>query len=278
MGSISERHLNDRVTLLDVSNTHGNATLSLFGGQLLSYTPAHDGRERLFLSRLARLDGSKSIRGGIPVCWPWFGAHKQDSTQPAHGYARTRHWRLLDAQENTEQTVLLLQAQDSSGPGFSGTARLQLRVSIGSSLELQLLTTNTGDKIFPLAGALHTYFAVDDIRTTQLEGLHGEYSDKTRDWAHLATQAPYGFSEETDRIHLQPSPRVDIVCGSAARTRVESSGHDSIVVWNPWSECARHFPDLQAQDYTKMLCVETALTQGHAVEPGQTHTLVQRIS
>lgn len=278
MSHISEGRLNDRVTPLEVENAAGRATISLFGGQVLSFTPKHDGRERLYLSKLARLDGSKSIRGGIPVCWPWFGAHKQDSTQPAHGYARTRQWRLIESQESVEQTVLLLQAEDSSGPGFSGTARLQLRISIGSHLELQLLTTNIGNAAFPLCCALHTYFAVYDIRQTQLEGLTGEYSDKTRDWGHFATPVPYGFSEETDRIHLQPSPLVEIMQDSGARTRVESSGHDSIVVWNPWTECARNFPDMEAQDYTKMLCVETALTQGHAVEPGQTHTLVQRIS
>lgn len=274
----SQRRLNDRVTLLEVENAAGRATISLFGGQVLSFTPAHDSRERLYLSKLARLDGSKSIRGGSPVCWPWFGAHKQDSTQPAHGYVRTRQWHLLESQESTEQTVLLLQAEDSSGSGFPGKARLQLQVSIGSSLELKLLTTNTGDVAFPLFCALHTYFAVDDIRQTQLEGLQGEYSDKTRDWAHFATPAPYGFSEETDRIHLQPAQAVDIVQDSGIRTRVESSGHDSIVVWNPWTECARNFPDMEAQDYACMLCVETALTQGYAVEPGQTHTLVQRIS
>lgn len=275
---ISERRLNEPVTLLDVENAAGRATLSLFGGQLLSFTPAQDGRERLFLSRLARLDGSKSIRGGVPVCWPWFGAHKQQTGLPAHGYARTRQWRLVEACESAEETVLLLQAEDSTGPGFSGAARLQLQISIGSSVELQLLTINTGQHAFPLSCALHTYFAVDDIHRTQLEGLQGQYSDKTRDWAHFATPVPYGFSEETDRIHLQPSAQVDIVQGTRARTRVASSGHDSIVVWNPWSECARNFPDLAADDYTRMLCVETALTQGFELAPGQTHALVQTIS
>lgn len=278
MGSISERHHNDKVTLLDVRNAHASATISLFGAQVLSFIPAHDGRERLYLSKTARLDGSKSIRGGIPVCWPWFGAHKQDSTQPAHGYMRTRQWRLIESQENAEQTVLLLQAEDSSGPGFSGAARLQLQISIGASLEVQLRTTNIGTQAFPLSCALHTYFAVQDIRLTRVEGLQGQYSDKTRDWAHFASPVPYGFSEETDRIHLEPAAQVDIIDADGARTRVGSSGHDSIVVWNPWTECARNFPDMEAQDYTKMLCVETALTQGYALAPGQTHTLMQRVS
>jgi len=277
MGSISERHLNAHVTLLDVRNAHASATVSLFGGQVLSFIPHSDGRERLFLSERARLDGSKSIRGGVPVCWPWFGAHKQEAALPAHGYARTRQWQLVSTQDTPERTVLLLQLEPAEGAGFSGSAHLQLQISISSNLELQLLTTNTGAQAFPLSCALHTYFAVQDIRQTRLEGLTGEYSDKTRDWAHFATPATYGFSEETDRIHLQPSPWVDIVEDGGALTRLESTGHDSIVVWNPWEACARNFPDMEPADYTRMLCVETALTQGFRLQPGQTHILLQCI-
>lgn len=278
MSSIRERRLNDQVVLLDVNNAHGSATLSLFGGQVLAFTPAHDGRERLYLSKLARLDGSKSIRGGIPVCWPWFGAHRQQAGLPAHGYIRTRQWRLVDATATDAATVLLLDAADTHGPGFAGEARLQLQVSIGAQLQVALITTNTGSSAFPLSTALHTYFAVDDIHATRLEGLRGRYSDKTRDWAHFDSPAPYGFSEETDRIHLEAPARVDIIQANGARTQVHSSGHDSIVVWNPWTECARNFPDMEARDHARMLCVETALTQGFELAPGQTHTLLQRIS
>lgn len=277
MSSIRERQLHAQLTLLDIHNAAGRATLSLFGGQVLAFTPMHDGRERLFVSKLARLDGSKSIRGGIPVCWPWFGAHKQQAGLPAHGYIRTRQWRVVDTQESPAETVVLLEATDTQGAGIGGTARLQLRVSVGTGLRVALITTNTGTTPFPLAAALHSYFAVDDIRATSLEGLGGRYSDKTRDWAHFDTPVPYRFFEETDRVHLQAAPAVDIVLGSGARTSVGSGGHDSVVVWNPWSECARNFPDLEAEDYTRMLCVETALTQGFVLEPGEAHTLEQRV-
>lgn len=278
MSSIRERRLNDHVTLVDVENAAGRATLSLFGGQVLSFTPAHDGRERLYLSRLARLDGSKSIRGGIPVCWPWFGAHQQQTGVSAHGYARTRQWQLTDTQESATETLLVLEARNTQGTGFAGTARLQLAVSIGAALQLVLTTTNAGTTAFHLSMALHSYFAVDDIRTTRLSGLGGRYSDKTRDWAHFDTPRPYGFTEETDRIHMDAAARVDIMMANGARTQVASEGHDSIVVWNPWSACARNFPDMEAQDYTRMLCVETALTQGYELAPGKTHGLAQSIS
>lgn len=275
---IQTRQLNPQVTLLDIRNAQGSATLSLFGGQVLSFIPAHDRRERLFLSPTARLDGSKSIRGGIPLCWPWFGAHQQDAGLPAHGYIRTRQWQVVDSVERDAESTLLLQALDCSGPGFAGSAQLQLRLTVGASLQVELLTTNTGARPFPLSAALHTYFAADDIHGTELRGLRGRYSDKTRDWAHFDTPVPYRFTEETDRIHLEAAGELQIVQAGGAVTHIASAGHDSIVVWNPWTACADNFPDLEPEGYARMLCVETALTQGFALAPGETHALVQTIS
>lgn len=272
--SISRKILHENVTVLCVDNLHAHAEISLFGGQVLSFQPHRDGRERLFLSALARLDGSKSIRGGIPVCWPWFGAHPQDNSLPAHGYVRTRQWTLQDAFESVESTTLVLQASSTDGPGFDGSAALELHITIGSSLRLELFTRNTGTQPFPLSCALHSYFAVTDTRHTQLDGLTGTYSDKTRNWALFDTPTPYGFSEETDRIHLQACRELRIV-EEHSSTTIQSLGHDSIVVWNPWDTCAQKFPDMEAVDYTRMLCVETALTQGYQLAPGCTHLLVQ---
>jgi len=275
--TISAQVLNDKVTLLNIHNEHASAQVSLFGGQVLSFRPHRDGRERLYLSKLARLDGSKSIRGGIPVCWPWFGLHKEGSSLPAHGYMRVRQWQLIDLVESVEGTVLVLKAGDTSGAGFTGNAELELHISIGSQLRLELFTRNTGSEPFPLSCALHTYFAVENIMATTLDGLTGTYSDKTRNWAHLETPKPYAFSGETDRIHLVASTTVSID-EPQCNTTVKSGGHDSIVVWNPWSACAGNFPDMEADDYIRMLCVETALTKGFTLAPGRTHLLVQIIS
>lgn len=274
--SISEVAASPAATLLNIANNHAVAQISLFGGQVLSFCPRKDGRERLYLSKLARLDGSKSIRGGVPICWPWFGSNLSDTALPAHGYVRTRQWRLLETNESEEHTVVLLQAEDSSGTGLNGTAQLQLRIVIGSELEISLLTRNTGAVAFPLSCALHTYFAIADIHRTSVAGISGEYSDKTRNWEHFQTPTHYTFSEETDRIHLQASPAIRINSGKHT-TGVKSQGHDSIVVWNPWTACADNFPDMEAEDYSRMLCVETALTQGFKLEPDASHVLTQII-
>src|SRR5688572_16242384 len=120
--------------MLTVDNPQATAQISLFGGQVLGFRPKHDGRERLFLSGKAKLDGSKSIRGGIPVCWPWFGAYKGGSPQqglPAHGFARTRRWELTKLTEDAEGSHLQLHMPETTGPGFAGPARLELKISIG---------------------------------------------------------------------------------------------------------------------------------------------------
>lgn len=276
LSTIKERQVSENITLLEIENAHATATISLHGAQVISYKPKHDSRERLFLSSKARWDGSKSIRGGIPICWPWFGAHKENPQLPMHGYIRTQLWDLQERDDFEKHTRLLFKAKDTCGLGFTGSATLTLEVLIGTQLSVTLHTTNTGVDAFNLSCALHTYFAVADIHQTRLKGLEGLYSDKTRQWATFPTPVPYKFTEVTDRIHLHAAPSL-IVLEQINTTAIVSSGHDSIVVWNPWSECAQLFPDIQADEYQQMLCVETAVTQGFMLQPQQSHALAQII-
>lgn len=272
----TERRLSPQLTCLDIENAHAMASVSLLGGQVLSFKPKHDSRERLFVSAKALWDGSKPVRGGVPVCWPWFGAHKADAAHPAHGFVRTRRWTLVSCEDVDGHTRLILEASDTAHPGFAGTATLTLEVLVGRELTVKLHTRNTGSTACRLTMALHTYFSVADVRSCSLEGLSGTYSDKTRNWAMLETPVPYRFNEETDRIHLHAAPELSIVEPQCA-TQIRSAGHDSIVVWNPWATGVGNFADMSTDGWGKMLCVETAVTQGLELAPGTTHTLTQTI-
>ncbi len=263
--------------VLRIENPAATARVALYGGQVLQYCPRYDGRERLFLSPRARLDGSKSIRGGIPVCWPWFGAHPGTAAGlPAHGYARNRRWQLVESRHHAAGTSLRLQLADPEGAGFGGQAELQLHLQVGAALRVELQTRNRGTQPFPLSAALHSYFAVADLAGTELLGLSGDYSDKTRDWAILPTPQPYRFAAETDRIHLQACPTV-LIQHAGGSTVVESEGHDSIVVWNPGASGSPAFSDLLPDDYTRFVCVETALTRGFSLPAGGEQRLVQTV-
>ncbi len=277
ISTLTERQLSPQLTCLDIENANATASISLLGGQVLSFKPKHDPRERLFISDAAKWDGSKPIRGGIPVCWPWCGAHKENTAHPAHGFVRTRPWKLVTLEDLDDATRLVLEAPDTAHPGFIGTAALTLEVVIGRELSLNLHTRNTGNAPCRLTMALHTYFSVNDVRDCTLNGLKGTYSDKNQDWALLETPATYRFTEATDRIHLHAAPTLDIVEPHCA-TRIDSAGHDSIVVWNPWATGVGAFADMNSEGWTRMLCVETASTQGLQLAPGATHTLTQGVS
>lgn len=242
---------------------------------MLAFTP-RDGRERLWLSDGAVWDGSAAIRGGVPVCWPWFGEHARGGL-PAHGYVRNRPWQLVDSREETGFTELTLSPEDTRGEGFEGEAGLTLHVRVGKELVLALCTENQGKLPFVYTCALHTYFRVCDIGQTELRGLSGDYRDKALGWATGATPAPYRFHGETDRIHLEPVEEVLIDEGDIFTT-IRSQGHDSLVVWNPWREKAGALGDMKAEDHLRMLCVETAITQGRSLAPGERHVLKQVIA
>lgn len=257
-----------QLPIIHIENTHASAKLSLFGAQVLSFNPKHDGRERIWLSENAVFDGSKAIRGGIPICWPWFG----DSKQPAHGFARTTIWDLISQVDTAAGTVLVLQLP----PQINTQIDLRLTVHIGETLSLRLDTINLGQNDFEFTCALHSYFNVPNITTVSLEGLHGTYQDKTRDGLIFQTTSPYRFSEETDRIHHCAAECVQIIDNSL-RTTIESTGHDSIVVWNPGLQKCLQMSDMTATGFEQMLCVETAITTPTTIEPGNTHSLTQTI-
>ncbi|WP_026375439.1 D-hexose-6-phosphate mutarotase [Aestuariibacter salexigens] len=263
---------------LVLSNAFGRCEISLFGAHVLSYVPQSDQRERLWLSQSAIFDGISAIRGGVPVCWPWFSDNHGNRQEdlPSHGYVRKQQWTLNDCKDDDNGTAVTLVPQSVQGPGFDYAAQLKIVVHLGEQLSITLVTRNLGSEPFPLSCALHTYFAVEDIQRSELIGLKGEYLDKTRGFDTFSTPSPYRFTMETDRIHLDAAEHLTIQHPGGV-TEVDSSGHNSIVVWNPWQDKATAMADMREDGYLTMLCVETAVTGDVSLAPGQTLALQQRI-
>jgi glucose-6-phosphate 1-epimerase len=266
----------DNIQILHISNDFAVAEISLFGGHILSFKPKHDNRERLWLSEKAIFDGKTPIRGGIPVCWPWFGAHSSNANLAAHGYVRAQMWEILSNEETDSGTTITLKPHTSNGEGLAGNAQLTLVVNVGQKLTIQLHTTNSGDSAFTYNCALHSYFAISNIHQCELSGLSALYSDKTREFQFFDTPTPYRFTEETDRVHLE-KPNALTIIDEQVNTDILSSGHDSVVVWNPWQDKSFTMGDMADDSYLTMLCVETAVTQGQEVKVGETHILEQII-
>lgn len=263
------------INVIRVDNALASAEISLFGGHVLGFVPKHDPRQRLWLSPNAVMDGSKAIRGGIPICWPWFG-QAQTPGLPAHGYLRQQQWQVVNVVDDEHHTLVTLSPTTTQGQGFSGTASVLLDVLVGQRLTISLVTTNQGQQPFSFCAALHSYFAVQDVSAVRLTGLEGDYLDKTQGFKACPTPAPYVIRGEVDRVHLCPAPEVDLHEADIV-TKVSSQGHDSVVVWNPGAEKSRDIVDMQPQGYLQMLCVETAITRGVTLQPGAQHRLMQTI-
>ena len=272
----------DNIQIISIDNHLASAKLALFGAHMLSFVPKHDQRERLWLSQAAIFDGQHAIRGGIPICWPWFGDHpaKHSSADaqnlPAHGYVRTQSWTVVSATDSEAGTHLVLQPANATGPGFAQQVELTLSIDIGKQLVLRLTTRNTGQHAFNYNAALHSYFEIGNIHECQLHGLSGQYLDKTLGMQAATTPQHYTFNQETDRVHLCQAEHV-YINAAGQRIDISSQGHDSVVVWNPWQAKSISMKDMPDTGYLSMLCVESAVTQNYTVAPGSSHSLQQII-
>ncbi|BFT29992.1 D-hexose-6-phosphate mutarotase [Alteromonas sp. D210916BOD_24] len=266
------------LTFLNINNEKASAKVSLFGGHILSFIPKGDNKERLWVSPHAYLNGERPIRGGIPICWPWFGDDhgREKGTLPSHGYLRTQMWKLAHSEDTVDGTKIELQPSFTRAEGFEFDCKVTLIIEVGNELSLSLITENTGVVPFDYNCALHTYFHVDHIENTRLKGIDGDYKDKVDDFKVKATPVPYVIDSETDRIHLNPIAHATIEVNDQDVTRVDSVGNDSLVVWNPWQGAAS-ISDMDAFGYKHMLCVESAITQGKTLSPGEQHMLTQRV-
>lgn len=273
--------------MIDVDNAHATARISLYGGQVLAYRPRGAAADLLFVSEQAHFQAGKAIRGGVPVCWPWFGPDPQGLGRPAHGLARTRLWAL-------RQTVVLPGGETQVVLGLDDTADtralwphafdLSLAITVGATLRLALTTRNTDTTPFEITQALHSYFAVGDIARTRVQGLDGcAYIDKAAGAGGAVRRQDGDLTvvAEVDRVYTSVPESLTVVDGAQnRRVDVTSEGSRTAVVWNPWVAIAAGMTDLQDDGYRRFVCVETA-NAGAEVIPlasGAAHTLVAQIA
>ncbi len=258
-----------------ISNAHASATIALHGAQVIDWIP-RDQEPVIFTSREAIFTEGKAIRGGIPVCWPWFGAHPSDPTMPGHGFARNRFWQCIQSQSTEEFTEITLQLDTRAIDIWQHDTDLTLTIKVGKSLSLELKTTNNGTTPVTIGGALHSYFYISDIHEITLTGLEDATYLDTLDGAEKCQNGPINFNAEVDSIYLLNDQPVDIQDPGFKRTiRVEKLGSQSTVVWNPWTEKSQALADLADDEFHDFVCVEpsNALEDVHTLAPGAQHCL-----
>ena len=245
------------------------ATVTLYGGHLVAWQTS-DGQERLFCSRDSALDGSRAIRGGVPVIFPQFGAR---GTGMRHGFARVATWQLEstgDADGAAWAQFILPHTDlpDAIATTWPWAFTLRLRVAVqGLSLELQLSVHNTGEQAFPFSAALHSYFAIDQLGEARIGGLQRvRYSDETPQDA-LQAEELLQFADKLDRIYYQLPGALTLQSGSHT-LRLEQQGFTDAVVWNPGAQDAAALPDLADDEYQRFICIEPALIQPDTLAAG----------
>lgn len=267
--------------VIRISTPHACARIALQGAQVLEWQPAGH-LPVMWVSRRAVYEPGRGVRGGVPVCWPWFGAGQPG--QPAHGFVRTRLWELRETSWQGENLVVRLGLRDSADTRviWNHAFNLELRVTIGHTLEIALMTHNAGDKAFTITEALHSYFHVGNIFRTKISGLDKtHYFDKVQGVDQVLQHGPIRIEGETDRIYIDTDATCVIADNALdRRISVAKSGSHSTVVWNPWEDKTLGFADMQAQEFRQMVCVETcnAGKDVVTVAPGGTHVLATRIS
>lgn len=261
--------------LLTIDNGYAKAEISLFGAHVLSYQ-RHDEPASIWLSDKAVLDGSKPIRGGIPLCWPWFGPApaRVGSGKLSHGFARTSLWTLDGVSDHGDGTLVHLSLRDNEATRqlWPHAFELELDVLVGKELALVLTTRNTGKEPLVYGGALHTYLQISEPEAVSVSGLGEPYADKLTG-QNGQQQGPLTLNGPLDRVYWQPDAQVSIQDGER-QTRVVSGNHDSVVVWTPWLEGASAMADMSDDGYRTMLCVEAAIASeaGVTVAPDEEHS------
>ncbi len=260
-----------------IDHPAARARLALHGAHLMEWTPA-GAAPVLYLSPNAIYREGKAIRGGVPLCWPWFGPHPSDASLPAHGFARNRFWKLISAEEDATGASLRLSLTESLDTMklWPHAFQLEMGLHIGARLRLSLTMRNTGSQPFSITGALHTYLAVGGIAGVRIEGLDGVwYQDHAGPVTNRAQTGDVHFTEEVDRIYATPADV--LIHDSVLQRRLSlcSSGSATTVIWNPGIKKARALTDLPDDGHLKFVCVETANAWENAITlaPGETHTL-----
>ena len=266
---------------IDIENEFGSARLTLHGAHVTSFIPA-GGDEVLWMSEKSVFAPEKAIRGGIPLCWPWFGKHKTVPELPTHGYARLCDWEVASVSSCPEGDGVELHLAPEKVPAkwqpLPVELTFQAAVEKDGVLRLVLSMLNCGEQPVTISTAMHTYFAVDAIENVAIDGLEDVRFMDTLNNTECCESGPIRINRETDRVYLDCEEDISLRDGRHC-TEILRDGSRSAVVWNPWIAKAKRMEDFGDEEYRRMVCIESAnaLEDARILEPDGFHVLASAI-
>ncbi|KUJ72418.1 hypothetical protein AVO41_00960 [Thiomicrospira sp. WB1] len=269
------------LTLIEVNNDFARLVMTTHGASVLSFAPRLDTGELqpdlLWVSERAHYSGEKPVRGGIPICWPWFGVSAEPGL-PAHGFVRNMTWQLVSSDSDEQgRTRLTFRIHDTpqSRALWPWHFELSLEVLVGAELTLTLTSRNLDTKPFVITEAMHSYFSVSDANEVFVTGLGDSVChDKLTDLPPYRAEDVLSIVPPLDRVYLNQPGQVQLHDpGKKRNIEIEKTGATATVVWNPGAELIGGFDDMDNQAWSKMLCVEAGnvLDQSIVVAPQASH-------
>ncbi len=258
--------------MIQIKSAKAQALISIHAGQVLSFQPNGESEDVLFLSSKAYYQDGKAIKGGAPICWPWFGADPEGKGRPGHGFVRNRRWNVVATEKMGNGDIKVTLGLDDTPETrtiWPHSFSLRQEIVISDTLSLSLITRNTGNQKFSITQAFHTYFKIGNIAQAQVLGLEGcDYIDKAGGGnAQKQQLGAVTIESEVDRIYLGVGNILTIDDGALnRRIQITSQGNKTAVVWNPWEKIAKEMVDLEDTDYQRLLCVETTNAADDIVE------------
>ena len=274
---------NGGLAKVHVTSAHATGDMYLHGAHVTSWNP-RGAEETLFVSSQSQWKAGRAIRGGVPICFPWFGDKADDREAPAHGFVRTKAWQLESIVQTADAVTVTMftESDDSTKKWWPFDFRLVHRAKFGSELSLELVLTNSGARSLRFEEALHTYLRLGHIEKMRLQGLNTvHYFDKTDSNREKIQDGAIVIVSETDRIYLNTHHEVEVEDDTLhRRLRVAKKNSLTTVIWNPWVQKARAMSDLGDAEWMQMVCVETSNVSAFAVDlsPGLQHKMTAIIS
>lgn len=247
------RRMVGRIPLVVVDHPAVRAAVSLQGAQLIAWQPVGTTNSVVWLSEETAWTPGVALRGGIPICWPWFA----NAGSPAHGFARISMWELAHIEDNGDGVDLTftLHSTPETLEMWPHEFALSARIRVGPTCTVEIEAT--GDH--RSTGALHTYLGVGAADQTRITGLGTDFVDKVHVGTRGHQDGPLVPAEHTDRIYTHPDAVSLVEDGRLGRVvEVRHHHHSDVVVWNPGSELSASMTDLADDAYRGFVCVETA--------------------
>jgi len=273
---IVHKKLANGFSYIEVKNSSAEAKIALQGAHVFDYKRVDEEDGLLWLSEVSDFEIGKAIRGGVPICWPWFGFNENRSL-PQHGFARISMWEFVSAKEEGENSSSLtfrLNHNEQTLKMWRYRFELELSVTISHKLTMELKTTNLDCESFVLTQALHTYFNISHISDAFVKGLDKKpYLDALTSKDELQEGDIY-FNQEVDRVYQRVESEV-VLKDKNREIRIKNGGSSSVVVWNPWIEKTKRMSAMKEDAYKHFVCIESAnaFDDRKVLKPKESHTL-----